>query len=97
MKRYRSFYFFALAISFLNPFNMAYLYYDHYSEIDLEIRKHFSTQDKETLLTLLKKNPRILYYAELSIQNHMIFALEVSFFQSYSFLPQDSMNPVLRC
>lgn len=97
MKRYRGFCFFILALSFLISFNVAYLYYDYYAEFNLKVRKHFSNEDEESLLTLFKKNPRVLYYPGPSIQHHMISLLQVSFFQPYSFLSKDSKNPVLRC
>ena len=97
MKRYRGFYFLLLAIAFLIPFNVAYLYYDHYTDIDLQSRKHFSNEDEESLLTLFQKNPRVFYHPGLSIQHHMDSLLQLSFFQSYSFLPEDSKSPVLRC
>ena len=97
MKRLRGYCFFLLAISFLIPLNVGYLYYDHYTDIDLQSRKHFSVEDEESLLTLFQKNPRVFYNPGPAIQHHMISLLEVSFFQSYSFLPEDSKNPVLRC
>ncbi len=97
VKRYRGFCFFLLALSFLIPINVAYLYYDQYAEIELQTRKRFSNEDEESLLTLLKKNPPVLYSPGPSIQHHMISLLEVFFFQSNSFLPTDSKNPILRC
>lgn len=97
VKRCRGFGFFLLTLSFLISFNSAYLYYDYYAEINLKVRKHFANEDEENLLTLVKKNPRVLDNPGLSIQYHMISLLRVSFFHSYSFLPTDSKNSVLRC
>ncbi|HSR12104.1 MAG TPA: hypothetical protein VLS90_11735, partial [Thermodesulfobacteriota bacterium] len=53
--------FFLLLVSFLIPCNVAYLYHDYYEDIDCLARKHFTAADEEDLLTVLKKNPRLLY------------------------------------
>jgi hypothetical protein len=89
---------FLLSISFLIPLNVAYLYQGYYEDIDFLPRKHFTAEDKEDLLTVVKKNPRILYYPGLSVQQGLGFLLELSFLQIFSpFPPQNVKNFVLRC
>jgi len=97
VKRRRGLIYFLLVLSFLIPFNVAYLYFDYYSDVDLMPRKHFSSEDEESLLALFKKSPRVLHNPGLSIQDHVFNFSEVSFFQTFSTLPRDSKNPVLRC
>ena len=97
MKRRGGLIYFLLVLSFLIPFNVAYLYFDYYSDVDLTLRKHFSNEDEESLLALFKKNPRVLHNPGLSIQDHVFTLPEVSFFQICSILPKDSKSPVLRC
>jgi hypothetical protein len=84
-------------MSFLIPLNVAYLYYGYYSEIELQIRKNFSSQDEESLLILFKKNPRIIYLPAVSAQNHLLSLLEVSFFSPCGIILAPSTNLVLRC
>lgn len=89
---------FLLCISFLIPLNVAYLYQDYYQGIDFLARKHFTTEDEEDFLTIVKKNPRILYYPGISVQQALTFLLELSFLQVFSpFLPQNVKSFVLRC
>lgn len=97
MKRYRGFRYFLLALSILISLNVAYLYHAYYEEVDLLVRKHFSDADEETLLTFIKKNPRVFGFTGLSVQICMIFPLEVFFFQPDSPLLPESKTPVLRC
>jgi hypothetical protein len=84
-------------MSFLIPLNVAYLYYDYYSEIELQIRKNFSSQDEESLLILFKKNPRIIYLPVASAQNHLLSLLDVSFFSPCGIILTLPTNLVLRC
>jgi hypothetical protein len=84
-------------MSFLIPLNVAYLYYDYYSEIELQIRKNFSSQDEESLLILFKKNPRIIYLPVASAQNHLLSLLDVPFFSPCGIIPTLPTNLVLRC
>ncbi len=97
MKRRCAVIYLLLFLSFSIPFNVAYLYFDYYSDMDLMLRKHFSSDDDESLLTLFKKNPRVLHNPGLSVQDQVFALPEVSFFQTYSVLPQDLKGPVLRC
>ncbi len=97
MKRRSGLIYFLLVLSFLIPFNVAYLYIDYYSDMDFTIRKHFASDDDERLLTLFKKNPRVLPNPGLFIQPYVFMLPEVSFFQTCSILSRDSENPVLRC
>lgn len=97
MRRHRGLCFFLLALSISVSLNVAYLYHVYYEEIDLGVRKHFSDADRENLLTFIQKNPRVFYFAELSIHSLMISLPEVFFFQPDSALLPDSKTPVLRC
>ncbi len=97
MKLYRRFGLYLLLLSFLIPLNIAYLYYDYYSEIELQIRKNFSSQDEESLLILFKKNPRIIYLPAVSAQTHLLSLLEVSFFSPCGMILPPPTNLVLRC
>lgn len=97
MKLFRRFCLFLLLLSFLIPLNVAYLYYDYYSEIELQVRKNFSSENEESLLTLFKKNPRIIYMPAVSEQNHLLSLLEVSFLPPYAITPTHPNNLVLRC
>jgi hypothetical protein len=90
--------FFLLFISFLIPLNVAYLYHAYYGEIDFLARKHFTAQEEEDFLTVVKKNPRILYYPGLSAQHRAASLLEFSFLQVFSpFFSQNVKKFVLRC
>ena len=97
MKLYRRFSLLLLLFSFLIPLNIAYLYFDYYSEIELRVRKNFSSQDNESLLVLFKKNPRIIYTPAVSAQNHLLSLLEVPFFSPCGRILARPQNPVLRC
>lgn len=97
MRRHRGLCFFLLVLSIFISLNVAYLYHFYYEEIDLRVRKHFSDADEENLLTFIQKNPRVFYFAELSVHPLMISLPEVLFFQPDSFLLPDSKTPVLRC
>jgi hypothetical protein len=97
VKLYRRYCLFLLLMSFLIPLNVAYLYYDYYSEIELQIRKNFSSQDEESLLILFKKNPRIIYLPAASAQNHLLSLLDVSFFSPCGIILTLPTNLVLRC
>ena len=97
MRRHRGLGIFLLALSIFISLNVAYLYHAYYEEIDLVVRKHFSDDAAENLLTFIKENPRVLYSPGQSIQHQMVSLLEVFFFQPYFTLPQDSKTPVLRC
>ena len=98
MKRFRRFRFLLLLLYCTIPLNVAYLSIDYYSEMDLMVRKHFSTEDDEDFLALVKKNPRALYYPGLSVQHHVNSLPEISFFRfcsSFSF--PEAKDLVLRC
>ncbi len=97
VKLYRHFCLFLLLISFLIPLNVAYLYYDYYSGIELRVRKNFSSEDEESLLILFKKNPRIIYFPVASAQSHLLLLLEVSFFSPCGIILTPPTNLVLRC
>jgi len=97
MKLYRRFSLFLLLLSFLIPLNVACLYFDYYSEIELRVRKNFSSQDQESLLILFKKNPRIIYMPAVSVQNLLLSLFEVSFFSPCGIILTHPQNPVLRC
>ena len=97
MKRFRAILYLLLAISFFIPLNMAYLYQDYYSEIDLLPRKHMASEEEESLLVFFQKNPRILDSPGLSVQPYVTSILNESFFLLDFFLPQDSKTSILRC
>ncbi len=97
MKLRRNICFFLLGVSFLIPLSVAYLYIDYYSEIDLQLRRHFSEVDEENFLTSTKKNPRVFFDPRLPVEQHIFSILEFPFLPGYTFLAQDSTNPVLRC
>jgi len=97
MKLYRRFSLFLLLLSFLIPLNVACLYYDYYSEVELRVRKNISSQHEESLLNLFKKNPRIIYMPAVSVQNHLLSLLEVPFFSPCGVILTRPQNPVLRC
>lgn len=97
MKLYRRYCLILLLLSFFIPLNVAYLYFDYYSEIELQVRKNFSAEEEESLLVLFKKNPRIIYMPEASVQNPLLYPLEVSFFPPGGTAPALPNNPVLRC
>ena len=97
MKLYHRFCLVLLLLSFLIPLNVAYLYYDYYSEIQLQVRKTFSTEDEESFLILFKKNPRIIHAPAVSLQNHLLSLLEVSFFHPCGIILTHPDNLVLRC
>jgi len=97
VKRFRAILYLLLAISFFIPLNMAYLYQDYYSEIDLLPRKHVASEDEESLLVFFQKNPRILDSPGPAVQPFVTSVLYECFFLSDFFLPQDSMTSVLRC
>ena len=97
MKFYRRYCLFLLLLSFLIPLNVAYLYFDYYSEIELQVRKNFSAEEEESLLVLFKKNPRIIYVPVASVQNHLLSLLEVSFLPPCGIVLPPPNNLVLRC
>ncbi len=97
MRLYRRYFFILLLLSILIPVNVAWLYYGYYSQIELQVRKNFSSEDEESLLVLFKKNPRIIYAPAASVQNNLLFFLEVSFSFPCGILPAPSNNFVLRC
>jgi hypothetical protein len=97
VKRYRALIYFLLAISFFIPLNVAYLYQDYYSEIDLLPRKHVASEEEDSLLVFFQKNPRILDSPGPSVQPYVTSILNECFFLSDLFLPQDSKTAVLRC
>ena len=97
MKRRRKLGIFLLAISFLIPWNVAYLYYDYYTEVDLLVRKHLSEIEEDGILSLFKENSRVLVPPGQHIQQPVISFLQVMFCQPNPFLPADPKHPVLRC
>lgn len=97
MKLYRRYCLFLLLLSFLIPLNVAYLYFGYYSEIELQVRKNFSSEEKESLLVLFKKNPRLIYVPEASVQNQLLSLLEISFLPLCGIILTPPNNLVLRC
>lgn len=97
MKLYRRLAFFLLLMSFLIPLNVAYLYYDYYSEIKLQVRKNFSAEEEESLLILFQKNPRLIYAPAVPIHNYLLSLFEVSFFHPCGLIITHLNNLVLRC
>lgn len=97
MKLYRRYCLFLIFLSLLIPLNVAYLYFDYYSEIELQVRKNLSAQEEESLLLLFKKNPRIIYLPGASVQNQLFSPLEIFFLPPCGSLAAPSQNPVLRC
>jgi hypothetical protein len=94
---YRRFGLFLLLISFLIPLNVAYLYFDYYSEVEFQFRKNFSAEKEESLLILFKKNPRIVYAPAASVQNYRPSLLEVSFLPPCGIIPTQPNDVILRC
>ncbi len=84
-------------MSFLIPLNVAYLNFDYYSEIELQVRKSFSAEEEESLLISFKKNPRLIYAPVASAPNHLFPLLEVSFFPLCEIILTSPHNLVLRC
>ncbi|MCX5917628.1 MAG: hypothetical protein NTX30_13240 [Deltaproteobacteria bacterium] len=97
MKRRRNLGIFLLVISFLIPWNVAYLYYDYYTEADLLVRKHLSGGEEDGILSLFKENSRVLVPPGQHIQQPVISFLQVMLYQPNPFLPADPKHPVLRC
>jgi len=98
MKRRRILGFFLLILSIFISLNIAFLYQTYYDDVDLLARKHISDANEENFLTFIKDNPRVFDSPGLSVQHHIILSSgEVFFFHPYSFHPQDSQAPVLRC
>ena len=94
---YRRYCLFLLLMSFIIPLNVAYLNFDYYSRIELQVRKHFSPEEEESLLVLFKKNPRLIYAPVASAQNHLFPLLEVSFLPPGGIILPSPNNLVLRC
>jgi hypothetical protein len=77
--------------------NVAYLYYDYYSEVEFQFRKNFSAEEDESLLILFKKNPRIIPAPALSLLNHVLSLSEVSLLSPGGMIHIHPNNLVLRC
>lgn len=97
MKRKRLIGIFLLAVSFLIPWNVGYFYSDYYEDVDFLVRKHFSAEEEDGLLSLFKENSRVLIQPGQNLQQPVI-----SFFQVISFPPDSLLSaapkqPVLRC
>jgi hypothetical protein len=89
---------FLLLISCLIPLNLAYLYQDFYEDIDFLPRKHFTVQDEENFVTVLKKNPRAFNGPVPSADHSIMFLPEISLLQVFSVLFPQKLKPfVLRC
>jgi hypothetical protein len=97
VKRLQKYCLFLLVLSFLVPVQVAYLYYDYYSDIELQTRKRFSNDDEENLLFWFKKNPRVFHPPDVSLQHQLAALVELSFIQPLCFLLPDAKNFVLRC
>jgi len=97
VKPFRRFCFLLLLLAFLIPLNVAWLYFDYYSQIELRVRKNLSSEDNESLLVLFKKNPRNFYAPVASVQNQLISFLEFSFSSPAGIFITRLNNPVLRC
>jgi hypothetical protein len=96
-KRRRTISFFLLGVSFLIPLSIAYLYITYYSEMDFQLRKHFSEVDEENFLVSVQKNPRVFSDPKLLLVQYIFSTLEFPFLPTYTFIIQDSTHPVLRC
>lgn len=97
MKRRRLVGIFLLAVSFLIPWNVGYLYYDSYADVDLLVRKHFSAEEEDGLLSLFKENSQGFVPPGHPIQQPMISFSQLMFYQPNPFLPADPKHAVLRC
>ena len=97
MKRHRNLGIFLLAVSFLIPWNVAYLYQEYYMDVDFLVRKHFSADEEDELLNLFKQNSRVLVPPGQPIQQAVISFSQAMFCQPNPFLPADPKHPVLRC
>lgn len=97
MKRRRLAGTFLLAVSFLLPWNVGYLYYDSYADIDLLVRKHFSAEEDDGLLSFFKEKSRVLIQPGENLQQPVISIFQVVFFQPDSLLSTAPKQPVLRC
>jgi hypothetical protein len=97
VKRRRNLGIFLLAISFLIPWNAAYIYYDYYTEVDLLVRKHLSEGEEDGPLSLFKENSRFIVPPGQHIQQPMISFSQVISCRPNAFLPADLEHPILRC
>jgi hypothetical protein len=97
MMRRRNLGIFFLAVSLLIPWNVAFIYYNYYTEVDLLVRKHLSEEDDDGLLSLFKENTRVLLPPGERIQQPVFSFLPVISCQFNPFLPADLKQPVLRC
>jgi hypothetical protein len=97
VKRRRLFSIFLLAVSLLIPWNVAYLYYNYYTEADILVRKHLSEEDDDGLLSLFKEKTRVFLPPGERIQQPVISFLWVIYCQPNPFLPADLKQSVLRC
>jgi len=97
VKFYRRYCLFLLLMSFLIPLNVSYLYFDYYSEIELQCRKSFSAEEEESLLVLFKKNPRNIYVPVASVQNPLLSLFTISFLPPCGIVLPSPKNLVLRC
>jgi len=88
---------FLLAVSFLIPWNVGYLYYDSYADFDFLVRKHFSAEEDDGLLSFFKENSRVLIQPGQNLQQPVISIFQVVFFQPDSLLSTAPKQPVLRC
>ena len=97
MKRRRLLGIFLLAVSFLIPWNVGYLYYDSYVDVDFLVRKHFSAEEDDGLLSFFKENSRVLIQPGQNSQQPVISIFQAVFFQPDSLLSTAPKQPVLRC
>ena len=97
MKRRRNLGIFLLTLSFLIPWNVGYLYYDYYTDADILVRKHFSAEEEDGILNLLKENFRALIQSGHPLAQHAVSFLQVVFLQPDSIFSAPPRQPVLRC
>ncbi|MGE5253204.1 MAG: hypothetical protein ACM3N7_04510 [Planctomycetaceae bacterium] len=88
---------FFLVVSLLIPWNVAFIYYNYYTEADLLVRKHLSEEDDDGLLSLFKENTRGFLPPGEHIQKPAISFLWVISCQPNPLLPTDLKHSVLRC
>jgi hypothetical protein len=88
---------FFIVVSLLIPWNVAFIYYNYYTEADLLVRKHLSEEDDDGLLSLFKENTRVLLPPGERIQKPVISFWWVISCQPSPFLPTELKLSVLRC
>jgi len=88
---------FLLAIAFVLPFGIAFLYYDFYDDSDLVCQTQISVTDNGDLLSFLKKSPKVLVAVDELLQFASINLFETAFFLSINPVSTIQTSSVLRC